>query len=147
MFRHILIAYDESKEAQRALDKGLELAVELHAEVTLLTVEEPLPSYVQIAASVMPTLPEEQRRMHRESFRAMHERARERATSFGVTLRSMLMEGSEVKTILETASQVHADLLVVGLRRHLPGVELAGTVRNLSNGCPCPILAVPSCAA
>ena len=40
---HVLIAYDDSQAAERALAVGLDLAEKLQARVTLVTVLEPLP--------------------------------------------------------------------------------------------------------
>ncbi len=45
MFRKILLAYDGSAGAKRALDVALELASLSHAELWALAVEERLPHY------------------------------------------------------------------------------------------------------
>lgn len=42
MYRHILIATDGSELAQKGVDHGLALAARLQAEVTVLTVSEPI---------------------------------------------------------------------------------------------------------
>ncbi len=42
MYKHILIATDGSELARRGLEQGLRLAKQINAEVTVLTVSEPL---------------------------------------------------------------------------------------------------------
>ena len=54
MIHKIMVAYDESAEAGRALQASIELAKTLGAELTVVTVLEPLPGYYSFAASVVP---------------------------------------------------------------------------------------------
>ena len=51
MFHKIMVAYDESAEAGRALQASIELAKTLGAELTVVTVLEPLPGYYSFAVS------------------------------------------------------------------------------------------------
>lgn len=142
MFNRILIAWDESKEACKALEAGMKLAAELHAHTTLLTVLEPLPASVHMACAVVPHLPnqmEQERRTHIEQAQA---HAREQAARHGLELETMLIEGDEVRCILDITRKTRADLLVLGLHRHAPGIEWSGTMRCIANETPCPILAV-----
>lgn len=142
MFNRILIAFDESKEACKALDTGIQLAAELHAKATLVTVLEPLPGYVNMACAVAPHVPQQlqnERRQHMEHVQAA---AKQKAAERGLDLDTMLVEGDEIAAILDATKRTHADLLVLGLHRHMPGMEWSGTTRCLSNQTPCPILAV-----
>ena len=145
MFDRILIAYDGSTEAKKALDTGLRLAATLGSAATLVTVMEPLPGYVNIAQTVAPSLPAELRQASRQRFEEMQLEVKQRASKTGVAITTLLIEGRETRGILEATKTTHADLLVVGLRRHATNVELAGTVRRIANECPCPILAVSAC--
>ncbi len=142
MFNRILIAYDESKEARKALDTGMKLAAELHSKVTIATILEPLPGYYGLAAVVDPSLADEVRQGSRERLLQLQTVAKEEATRFGLEVETLLLEGQETEAILEATRIAQADLLVVGLRRHMPGFEWAGTVRQVANKCACPILAV-----
>lgn len=142
MFNRILVAYDGSPEAKRALDSGIKLAAALHSSATIVSVVEPLPGYVNIAGAVEPNLPADLRAMHRTRFEAMLSDVKQRAAAHDVPVETMIVEGSETAEILRAARRVHADLLVVGLRRHARLVEWAGTVRRIANETPCPILAV-----
>lgn len=142
MFKHILIAYDESKEACKALDTGVKLAVELRAKTTVLTVLEPVPGYVHMAGAVAPEYPQhvlEERRLH---FTECQQRARKRASDHGLEIETVLVEGDEIEAILEYTRKSRADLLVLGLHRHRSGIEWQSTMRCIANETPCPILAV-----
>lgn len=145
MFDRILIAYDGSAEAKKALDTGIRLAAALHSSATLVTVLEPLPGYLNIAQTVAPSLPAELKEESRQRFETMQAEVRQQAAQAGVQVKTLLVEGRETSGILDAARTTHADLLVVGLRRHATTVEFAGTVRRIANECPCPILAVAAC--
>ena len=54
MIHKIMVAYDESSEAGRAPQASIELAKILSAELTVVTVLEPLPGYYSFAAGVVP---------------------------------------------------------------------------------------------
>ncbi len=142
MFKRILIAYDGSRESRKALDTGIKLTASLEgAEVTIVIVAEPLPGYINMAEVVAPRLHEELREHQLRSAESLKEYVGERAAAAGLSVRTVLVEGNEVQAILDVAKQTRADLLVVGLRRHIPGVEWAGTVRRIANESPCSILA------
>src|ERR1017187_10813966 len=51
MFQKIMVAYDESPEAAKALQVSIEMARALGAELKVVTVLEPLPSYFSFAPS------------------------------------------------------------------------------------------------
>jgi nucleotide-binding universal stress UspA family protein len=55
MFRKIMVAYDESPEAARALSTAIELAKEIRAELSVVTVLEPLPAYYSFAVLAEPS--------------------------------------------------------------------------------------------
>jgi len=142
MFNRILIAYDGSPESKKALETGIELAAALHSSTTLVSVVEPLPGYVNFARTVAPTLPSELAAENRQHLEAMQSEVRQQAAAHGIEVHTMIAEGSETGEILHAAQSTHADLLVVGLRRHAATLEWAGTVRRIANATPCPILAV-----
>jgi nucleotide-binding universal stress UspA family protein len=142
MFKRILIAYDDSREACKALEAGMKLAATLHAHTTLLTVMEPLPASVHMACAVVPELPNQMDRERRDHIEQAQAHARAQATHHGIELETMLIEGDEVRCILDITRKTQADLLVLGLHRHAPGLEWQGTMRCIANETPCPILAV-----
>src|SRR5258708_28680257 len=81
MFHKIMVAYDESAEAGRALQASIELAKTLGAELTVVTVLEPLPGYYSFAARVVPAWNGTEERQVRYS--ALHARARQHANASG----------------------------------------------------------------
>jgi nucleotide-binding universal stress UspA family protein len=54
MFHRTMVAYNESPEANKALDAGINLAKALQSELSIVTVVEPLPSYFSWAVSSLP---------------------------------------------------------------------------------------------
>jgi nucleotide-binding universal stress UspA family protein len=143
MFQRILIAYDGSPESKKALETGIALARDLKADTSLVTVIEPLPGYLTLAASIEPEMPAETRRERREKFSAMQSEVKQKATQSGMAVETLLIEGPEIEGLLRTVTETRADLLVIGLRPHASSVEFAGTVRRIANQIRCPILAVP----
>ena len=142
MFNRILIACDDSKEAERALDAGVKLAAQLHAKAMLLSVLEPLPGYVHMACAVVPHLPNTMRDERRLKLEGVQAHAKQHAAQHGLDIETLLVEGDEIPCILEMTRKTQADLLVLGLHRHVPGLEWSGTMRCIANETPCPILAV-----
>jgi nucleotide-binding universal stress UspA family protein len=104
MFNKILVAYDESPESERALLTGIRLAKSLNAELRAVSVQENLPPYAgYIDAEVS------------GGTSLVHQQAAERE---GVILTTELVEGDEVRAIVECMRRNQSDLLVVGLHRH-----------------------------
>jgi nucleotide-binding universal stress UspA family protein len=54
MFRKITVAFDESPEADRALQAAVELAKSLHASLTVISVIEPAPTYFPFRLWLLP---------------------------------------------------------------------------------------------
>ena len=141
-FEHILIAYDDSQPALRAFEMATDLALRLHSRVTLVTVLEPLPSYVQMAVMVDPTMPETLREAKHARLKALQIAACDRAKEKGLELETILLENSEISGLLDAIRMASPDLLVIGRQAHSSSLEIAGTVRGVVNESPCPVLAV-----
>jgi nucleotide-binding universal stress UspA family protein len=118
MFKKILVAYDGSPEAGRALIVGIQLAKSLNADLRTVYVYEKLPAYavgymdlgVNGASIVLP----------RQAFqycRMLQVNAQQAAHQQGITLKTELAEGDEVKAIVESVQRTESDLLVLGIRR------------------------------
>jgi nucleotide-binding universal stress UspA family protein len=142
MFDRILLAYDESKEAEHALKSAISLAKTLRSKLTIVTVVEALPGYTAMAALVDPNLPNEILEEKRDRLRALQKTAINHAFASGITADAVLVDGDEVESIIETAKRDRANLLVIGLRKHV-GLELvSSTAHHLAQQSPCPLLAV-----
>ncbi len=53
VFHKIMVAFDESSEASRALRASIDLAKALRAELNVVTVLEPIPGYYSFAVSAV----------------------------------------------------------------------------------------------
>jgi nucleotide-binding universal stress UspA family protein len=140
----MIVAYDESPEAKRALTHGIELAKLMGAELRLVTVCEPLPAYVAFADVGFPgskrMLAEE-----RENFyNTLQAEAKVRAAEGGIVADSVVVEGDEVKSIVDSITSWNADLLVIGRRQHTsPFTRMwGGTVHEIAERTRCNILGV-----
>jgi nucleotide-binding universal stress UspA family protein len=138
MFHKIVVVYDDSPEADRALDVAIELTRALQAELRIVTVLEPLPNYFSWDVSPLPAKQwiERTRTKH-----ALHQTAaRQKASTAGVSLDTELVDGDEVDGIIKSAKTNHADLLVVGLRQDTLLIEQPA--KKIAARSPCALLGV-----
>jgi nucleotide-binding universal stress UspA family protein len=144
VYKRMIVAYDESPEAKRALTHAIELAKLMGAELRLVTVSEPLPAYVAYADAGFPGA----KRMfadERENFyNKLQEEAKVRAAEGGVAADGVIVEGDEVEGIINSVTSWHADLLVIGRRHHSsPFTRIwGGTVHEIAERTRCNILGV-----
>jgi nucleotide-binding universal stress UspA family protein len=144
VYKRVMVAYDESPEAKRALTHAIELAKLMGAELRLVTVSEPLPAYVAYADASFPgslrMLAEE-----REIFYdKLQEEAKARAAESGMSADGVIVEGDEVEGIVDSVTSWNADLLVIGRRLHPSAFTRmwGGTVHTIAEKTRCNILAV-----
>jgi nucleotide-binding universal stress UspA family protein len=147
-FQRILVATDFTPRSKRAFHKALELARDLQAELHLLHVHS-VPSPRAIFFISMPT------ESHRRISARVRVKARRRFENFlrgedlaGVTVHTVVREGSPHREIIAYASEAGLDLVVVGERpetraqhvlQHLAFESVGERVRR---ECPCPVLTV-----
>ena len=138
MFHKIMVAYDESSEAFRALRASIELAKTLSAELSVVTVLEP-PRLLFLCGKRGTGL--ELDRGKRVRYSALQAEARQQAKAAGVLLDAELISGDEVGSIVECAKRHHSDLLVLGMRKH--GWLMAGhTAQDIAERAPCAVLGI-----
>ena len=142
MFHTIMIAYDESREAAHALASAIELAKPLGAHLKIVTVVEALPAFYNLAAIVSPSVVDESLEEKRSQLRALQQSAVKRATADGVDADAILVDGGEVSGIVRAAQREHADLLVIGLSKHLRLGAFNSTAHDVADHTPCPLLEV-----
>jgi len=133
-----LVVYDDSPEADGALDVAIELTKKLQAELRIVTVLEPLPNYFSWDVSPLPAKRwiERTRTKH-----TLHQTAaRQKANAAGVSLDTELVDGDEIDSIIESAKKNHADLLVVGLRQDTLLIEQPA--KKIAARSPCALLGV-----
>jgi nucleotide-binding universal stress UspA family protein len=143
MFRKIVVAYNDSHEAERALRAAIQLAKSLSAELHTVTVMTGLPAYTAFAGAADLSLPEMLRDDQAKSHGILQERALGLAHESGIELRCHGVEGHEIDVIVDFLRREKADLLVVGLhKRDLYIARLWSTVYELAQESPCSVLGV-----
>jgi nucleotide-binding universal stress UspA family protein len=121
----LLIATDGSPAAVAAVDTGLRLAEEQGAEVVILHVVEPQDVIAPPLGPII-AVPHEVGRPEEDAPLAQ---AAELADERGVPYTLRLVSGFDVETILGTADETGAELIVIGANRHgALGTVLLGSV-------------------
>src|SRR4030065_1748948 len=109
MFKKILVGYDGSDGAKKALRTAIDMAKHLGAELHSMSVEEDLPHYAATVGEVLEAKAEKN-----GYFAKLVEEAKEIAAKEGVTLHSKVVAGHEVETIVNYAKDNHFDAVVMG---------------------------------
>jgi len=139
MFRRLLVAYDGSTGAQRALSAGVAMARAFGVDLHLVTVEEELPRYASMMDEVLDV--QERKKAY---FDALHREAAAIAEDAGVRLHPAVVAGHEVEAIRNHVLQHGFDLLLVGFHGHSAISErLRGsTTGSLVLHAPCTVMVV-----
>ena len=145
MFERILVAYDGSVGAGRALEKAAMLAKLAGSELVLLTVYR---HHSMLEASFSPQRPDEDGdidAIFRQHARDVAEAGKAAAVAAGVSgVKAFIKSGGPARTIVEFGREHGVDLIVVG-SRGLGSVEqfLLGSVSHKVAGLTgCPVLVV-----
>jgi nucleotide-binding universal stress UspA family protein len=132
IFTRILVAVDETTQAEAALDLAVRLAAEQHARLTVMTaIRHRGEWYAPPDVIVDPAI--DQR--IEEDADALLARAAESARSSGVEVDTCLREGPIVDSIVQCIAEYHADLVVLGtharsgLARAVQGSIAEGVLR------------------
>jgi nucleotide-binding universal stress UspA family protein len=138
MFSKILHGNDGSEPAFHALSLALEIARQNNAELHMVAVEE---------IDYMPEFIEEVRQERGTAARRFHgvtQRARKLAEQQGLTLHMHVLAGHPVRTIVELARELKADLLVIGATGHSAVYErmIGSRADRIVQLAPCPVLVV-----
>ena len=137
MYRRILIAYDGSNGAREALKQGIALAQALKSELACILVEEHLPHYAASISEVKAAKEEID-----EHFRALAKHAQDLAALSGIEMETIVRQGHEVETIVNTARNGAYELLVMGYHGHsaIFGRIMGSTAQSIVRLAPCPVL-------
>jgi nucleotide-binding universal stress UspA family protein len=138
MFQRILCATDFSETAEAAWGAACELAHTQHAELILVHVFTELPAYPDVAVLEVQRLWEEQRAWVE---RELTERVRA-ATARGLDARWELKTGVAPESIVETAGEARADLIVIGThgRTGLSRFVIGSVAERVVRLASCPVL-------
>lgn len=139
MFSKLLVAYDGSDGANRALKAGIEMAKALGVDLHLVTVEEELPRYAATMDEIDAV--KEQKDAY---FGQLNREAEAIADAAGVRLHTAIVAGHEVEAIRDHVLKHGFDLLLVGFHGHSAISErLRGsTSGSLVLHAPCTVMVV-----
>jgi nucleotide-binding universal stress UspA family protein len=140
MFQHILVAFDGSTTSQKALDNAIELSKLLNANLSLVSVEEHLPSYPGDIGEV-----KEEKERQNNIFQNLQREAREKVKLSGQDLhRADILVGHVAQSIINHAKSIQCDLIVMGHsgRSGAWGRFLGSTVEKVSRYAHCTVMIV-----
>src|ERR1700759_5196400 len=112
MFQKIVVAYNESPEAKRALASAIKLAKSLYAQLHIVTVMADLPVYAAYAAAADSSLPNILRKDRRAFYQTLQEDATMLAEGHSLAVTSHLLEGHQVESLVHFLREQKSDLLV-----------------------------------
>jgi nucleotide-binding universal stress UspA family protein len=142
-FQKIVVGLNNSPESRRAFVCALDLAVKFSASLTLLSVLADVSPFADYAIAVDPSALAEIREQQRQAHDALHEEARRAASARGLEIRSFVIEGREVKAVVDFLEKQGADLLVLGLHQHdFYIARLWNSVYDLALKTSCSILGI-----
>lgn len=139
MFKKILVAFDGSQGAVKALDKAVELAVSFQAELHSISVEVDLPRYAATVGEF-----DEVKREKDAYFGELNREAMQRALEKGVKLVPHVVTGHAVDSVVGLCKEGCFDLVVAGFTGHSRVFERiwGGTSRNIARFAPCTVMIV-----
>jgi len=138
VFKRILHANDGSKNAFEALAVALNLSKGNGSELHMVSVEE-IPYLPKTIEEVREDVRTDARR-----FQAVINRASAMAGARGVELHTHILAGHPVRDIIDLATDLRADLLIVGASGHsaLYDRMIGSRADRLVHLSPCPVLVV-----
>lgn len=112
MFKHIVVAYDGSSNAKKALDVAIDLAKRYESKLDIIEVVD---SSVFAGAGVAPVPAEVIENVYNKA-KADIEDAKKLAKDKGINADGVVLEGDPATAVLEYTSKNNADLIVTGSR-------------------------------
>lgn len=139
MFQNMLVAYDGSAGADRALHMAFALARALQVKVQVLTVAEHIPQFAGTIDEV-----EEEAAFVRHVAHEHLRRALKQAEEAGVSLHGEVRAGHPIRTILDYANEGQFDLIVLGHsgQSGVWATLLGTTAERVSRSAHCDVLIV-----
>jgi nucleotide-binding universal stress UspA family protein len=139
MFRRLLIAFDGSPGADRALQAALSIAKEYGAELHVVAVEEGLPRYAATSDEMDAVKEQKDAYYERLSVHAEAEAARA-----GVGITPHVLPGQPTRVIPDLARRLGCDLIITGFHGHsaLHDRLLGSTSSGVISHSDCPVMVV-----
>lgn len=147
IFSRILVAYDGSRGARKALQVAIHFAKQYEAELHQITVQENLPRYVENAGRDCIAGQGRVLYTHREAADYFYQMSQEEsvaATAAGVKLISHVVHGDAVEEITRIVREHGFGLLVVGYNGHsaIFGHNWGSSSKKLAELSSCSVLVV-----
>jgi nucleotide-binding universal stress UspA family protein len=139
MFTRVLVAYDGSPGAKRALEQAVDVTRRDDAELLSLAIEAHLPRYAATVGEV-----DEERAFEEQACKMWAEDAAAYAQARGVAMRTVIRAGHPAQEIVRAAAEHQADLIVLGHSGHSAvwGRFLGTTAEKVSRHATCSVLIV-----
>ncbi len=140
MFKHILVAYDGSALSQKALDVAIGLAKTMGAKLSLVSVEEHIPTFPGDIGEV-----KEEKERQNNIFHKLQQEAREIVRENGIDLtHADVLVGHVSQSIISHAKSIQCDLIVMGHsgRSGAWGRFLGSTAEKVSRVAHCTVMIV-----
>jgi nucleotide-binding universal stress UspA family protein len=140
----LLVGIDLSESTEKIVKKVEEIAKTLSAKVWLLHVAEPEPDFVGFEMDS-----QSERDNRSKIFHGEHHRIQEiadRMRKNGLDTTALLVQGATVETILNEASKLDVDMIVVGShgRSAIYHLLVGNVCEGILHKSECPILVVPT---
>jgi nucleotide-binding universal stress UspA family protein len=137
-FERIVVAIDGSDTSLHAFAKALELASVTKAMLLALVVEGPLPAYAATIGEI-----DEVKREKDSFFQSLVGRIQSQAGEAGVPVEVELRPGHAAELFARYATEVGADLIVLGHKGHfLRDHVLGSTADRVAESTECPVMIV-----
>lgn len=145
MFQRILVAYDDSSQAVKALDAAIEIAKNTSAEIIIGSAYTVPTNHWERYANMDGVYPEDEPEAifierNREYLEKIQAEAVEKVRRANISVQSALKQGKPGPVLIQMAEDIKADLIIIGSHnRGSMGQFFLGSVSNyvLHNaGCP-----------
>ncbi len=138
-YDRVLVAFDGSESATKALRRALTLAKDQDAALTVLTVDEDVPRYAKGVGRI-----EEDKGLRDAEFARLEDMARTHAEKVGIGFNFEAVVGHAAQSILNMARDGDFDLIVMGHTGHsgIWGTLLGSTTARVVDQATCDVLVV-----
>ena len=141
MFENILVAVDGSKHSDAAFDVAMDISQKYGSQVFVLHVFQ---GGTGLGTLVRPGFEDDMRAIGQQILDSYEAKVKERRDSLQKNVRMLLEMGDAAQKIMETASKIKCDLVLIGSRGRGGFKELLlGSVSHkVTNHASCPVLVV-----
>tara|TARA_B110000503_G_scaffold66758_1_gene104740 strand:+ start:4352 stop:4780 length:429 start_codon:yes stop_codon:yes gene_type:complete len=138
IYQNILVAIDLNEEADKVIEKALQISLQNDAKLTLIHITEPL-SYAY-GGDIPMDVSSIQKQLHDNAEQRMHDFVQQKNLG---DVAQLLMSGHIETEVHRVAIELSSDLIIVGSHgRHGLALLLGSTSNGILHGATCDVLAV-----